>query len=519
MKKNHSRTIKTIDLRFKVSIIILIYFTIYNTVLSQNIPQIQPNSNIDYPSFINKEVNYFEYKNKKIIETLINKWNNGNSRFVIAHFGDSHVQPDYFTGTVRDKLQKIKGNAGRGMIFPYSLAKTYSQHDYTSSYKGNWNTANSIQIPPRLPVGLSGFTGHTKERNASFTITSKKLLSKGKKIVKIYCETTGNNYSLKVQSGNDTCLIKLDTISTKKPYIQITLNNIDTNITFTINKSNTNDNVFILYGIVIENPSDGVLYHNLGVGGACFSGLLYQKKFENEFPSLNSDLVVCDWGGNDFMYKNSVEPELEHTMIKTIKKIRNSSPNSVILLTSAQDINKKGKNITAAKQYAKLARKVAMENDCLFYDWFVVSGGGKSMDLWHENNIASKDNVHLNVKGYKLKGELFAEAFLKSVNQQLLRDSLLFKHDKYYLQDSINQIIKIDSSKQALDQNLTKIKEIKTTQGYKNTKRNIIHKVKKGETLRSIGLKYKVSLSDLKKWNSLKSDKINIGKKIIVKIK
>lgn len=41
--------------------------------------------------------------------------------------------------------------------------------------------------------------------------------------------------------------------------------------------------------------------------------------------------------------------------------------------------------------------------------------------------------------------------------------------------------------------------------------RRIAHKVKKGEWLSSIAKKYKVSISDLKKWNKLKSDKIKIG--------
>lgn len=44
-----------------------------------------------------------------------------------------------------------------------------------------------------------------------------------------------------------------------------------------------------------------------------------------------------------------------------------------------------------------------------------------------------------------------------------------------------------------------------------------IHVIKKGETLSSIAQKYKVSVSDLKKWNNLKSDKILEGGKLIIK--
>lgn len=45
------------------------------------------------------------------------------------------------------------------------------------------------------------------------------------------------------------------------------------------------------------------------------------------------------------------------------------------------------------------------------------------------------------------------------------------------------------------------------------------HKVKKKQTLSSISRKYKCSISDLKKWNNLTSDKLKIGQILIVQIK
>lgn len=46
---------------------------------------------------------------------------------------------------------------------------------------------------------------------------------------------------------------------------------------------------------------------------------------------------------------------------------------------------------------------------------------------------------------------------------------------------------------------------------------NQYHKVKSGETLGSISRKYGVSISNLKKWNGLRSDVIHPGKKLVVK--
>jgi len=48
----------------------------------------------DYPDIINITRNYLEFNNLNI-KSFVSKYDNNKSRFVIAHFGDSHIQPDY----------------------------------------------------------------------------------------------------------------------------------------------------------------------------------------------------------------------------------------------------------------------------------------------------------------------------------------------------------------------------------------------------------------------------------------
>ena len=51
----------------------------------------------------------------------------------IVHIGDSHIQADYFSGMLRMCLQKQFGNAGRGLIFPYKVAKTNEPYNYLTT--------------------------------------------------------------------------------------------------------------------------------------------------------------------------------------------------------------------------------------------------------------------------------------------------------------------------------------------------------------------------------------------------
>ena len=78
--------------------------------------------------FINNNRNFLEFNNLNL-NPFIEKFKN-KKKFIVAHFGDSHIQPDHLTGYIRKELQNLNGDGGRGMIFPYSIAKTYSQADF-----------------------------------------------------------------------------------------------------------------------------------------------------------------------------------------------------------------------------------------------------------------------------------------------------------------------------------------------------------------------------------------------------
>ena len=61
---------------------------------------------------------------------------NGSLKKVkILQIGDSHIQPDNFSGETRRKLQSQYGNGGRGLVFPYTLGKNkWSKRFYSYIY-------------------------------------------------------------------------------------------------------------------------------------------------------------------------------------------------------------------------------------------------------------------------------------------------------------------------------------------------------------------------------------------------
>ena len=93
-----------------------------------------------------------------------------NEQAVVVHIGDSHVQPGVITQPLREWLQSEAGNAGKGMIFPYRLAKSNGPAGYISHCDTPWVYGRNATVKRPLPTGVSGFTLWSANPSASFTI-------------------------------------------------------------------------------------------------------------------------------------------------------------------------------------------------------------------------------------------------------------------------------------------------------------------------------------------------------------
>lgn len=391
-------------------------FTLSSILISCSTREITQQVQPHWPNNIDYSANQLEFVNSKTLGSLGRKWKDFDSIISIAHFGDSHIQPGWQIGPLRDSLQAIRGNAGRGMIFPYSIAKTYSQEDYQSSFTGSWKTANSIQLTPKIPLGISGFVAKTSDKHAQINFKFKEKFALDQLSAKVLFKAVNGSYELTLISGSQQQTISASP-DVKTQIADFRLRDHNKNLTLII-KTNDDNAEFELHGIHLSNlNSVGVIYHNLGVGGAPYQALLQQKLFEQQFPILNADLVILDWGTNNLIYKNQIDGNLEREIRQTIKKVRQMNPNTAILLTSVQEANYKGNNITASAQYAELIKRIAKEENTLFYDWYKISGGHGSINLWRAKGFASKDGIHLNGKGYRIRAKLLGDALIQALEK------------------------------------------------------------------------------------------------------
>lgn len=111
---------------------------------------------------------------------------------------------------------------------------------------------------------------------------------------------------------------------------------------------------------------------------------------------------------------------------------------------------------------------------------------------------------------------------LRDVNPQYLHDIIPGTERTYILQIPHNYSMQfvekekdIYAYKDSIFFNATNIKKIKESGGSGDGQR-IIHKVKKGETLGAIALKYRTSVSNIRRWNNIKGNTIRIGQRLTI---
>ncbi len=467
-----------------------------------------------YP-FIRYHYNIFQWSDYKAIEPMVQSMKNvGSRKLKVIHFGDSHVQADIFTHEIRTRLQKVFGEGGRGMVFPYSAARTHPGSDYTTTFTGLWESAKNVQFQPKLDIGISGVTIKTFDKKATFTIRfAPNPQHANNKILKIYRKYSENSYDLKILPGGvQQSAVYVNTkLNPDKPFVEVELPKASDNLTFYIYQSEKNQTFFECHGISFETPENqGILYHSVGINGAGFLSILRQNLMDQQIADMQPDILVIDLGGNDY-YAGINEPMYEYNLRAIINRFKNAAPNSTIIISCSHDLYRGGLSIPEVGKAQAIAKRVAFDTQSVFFDYYNVSGGRYSMLEWHKNNLCQWDRVHLNFPGYKLRGELYANAYLNTYHQILL-NGIFDKSDLSLVVLNKEEPKKIPT---ALVENTHshKKEEVKIV---KKVPVKAWHRVNKGEYLSMIADKYEVTVTDIQKWNFIRGNTIYAGQYLTI---
>lgn len=478
--------------------------------------------------FLHPEANVIQNYGDHVMDDVRRAWNQSDSSaFVIAHFGDEHIQGDMLSGQLQKILQAEQGNGGWGMLQPTSVARTFSSVYYTSSHKGTWRYDIASRMTPSIPRGLSGMVAKTADEHAELSFAFQEKMLQNPMRLQIFC-SPNKSFDLLWVSDTDTVLIQPSSMDAEASYIEASIPPFDREFSLMCKKTSEDQTGFVFHGANLLYAEDaGLVYHSLGVEGSGYAGILNAEEFSPQLSSLDPDMVILDFAIAELSGRDVLGPSTKTNISRTIAKVKRACPNAAILLMSAQDMYRgKQENMAVTEEYSALLQEIAKEKGCLFYDWFWASGGRTSILEWRKRSLAGVHLVSLTPRGYRLKAEMLGEALLVAFTDT---SNQPFEVDVEAFQEA--QIDRLRDFQTLEVATSTTTQEVATTNSNiradsppvvepgsaRSASRSskITHVVSAGEFLGAIAKRYNVGLSQILEWNNLtESSILAIGQRL-----
>jgi len=333
----------------------------------------------------------------------------------ILHLGDSHIQGDFMTREVRNRMQAAFGNAGRGFVFPYRVAGTNGPGDYQSASEGRWVVRNRLRDhTAESQVGLSGYALESEQGSAGLTL---RMLPESGNFSKVYifsADMEANAGALLVydpDTGQEAeLLISGDCYGIyffSQPVSQALVGR----------RPGYAGSRLCIDGFSLENELSGVLYHSIGVNGATFSNFTRAGRFWSEMVAIYPDLIILSFGTNEAQTSAGVQ-DLYNQIDRFMQQLKQTCPNAGVLLTTPADSFLKGKAPNPHLETAREAiRAYASDHGYACWDLYSIGGGASSAISWRDHGLLSHDKVHFSKAGYTAQGKLLYTGLVQGYNE------------------------------------------------------------------------------------------------------
>lgn len=351
-------------------------------------------------------------------EQLMNLYNRQEDQLInqvpIIHYGDSHIQGGYLTEVVRRRLQKVFGNAGRGLVVPLKMANTNEPRDYSISSQNRFDATKITQrgtLTYEPGVGGIAINASLPVFNISvYDVPEDTMDYKFNRIVVFHDSLapmiTAKNELIVDDYGSDIFYNYTTNIELAKPTKEVEL------YTYISDKFANGP----LYAFSLENNNDGILYHSIGVNGACFLHWGLRGQVAKQSKALNPQLIIISMGANEAAGRNFIEAVFLHEVDTFVAQLREVNPNTPILITAPAEAMRRTRNgFVPNNNYALIAKALksyCAQNKLAFLDLFNIMGGEQSAKTMDNAKLMQRDKLHFTIEGYNLLGVVIYNAII-----------------------------------------------------------------------------------------------------------
>ncbi|NTV25540.1 MAG: hypothetical protein HGB01_04960 [Chlorobiaceae bacterium] len=327
----------------------------------------------------------------------------------IAWFGDSLIEGDLITQTLRELLQNdFGGRYGVGFV-PFRSVTAGFRTSATATSRGSWREVSFRDAKAGAPLFFSGHLfysggGDFELRDNTVKDSSQvvqKWLLCGRSTSPVQVAVNGRMQYIDAPGRFNRIL--LDSSAGNRIRVRVPAGSLP------------------LYGVSSE-PEYGVVVDNFSFRG--ISGFELAKLDDELLDDISRsgqyDLVVIQYGVNVmFRSRDTNYDYYFRGMSPVVRRLRERMPDSEFLLVSCSDrafrYGTEWKTAIGLDSLLQVQARIAYDNRITFFNLYQSMGGNGTIVRWAEDEprLAAKDYIHASPRGASLLGRHLFDAFMK----------------------------------------------------------------------------------------------------------
>lgn len=341
----------------------------------------------------------------------------------VVQIGDSHIQADFLSGRVRERLQALFGGASCGLVFPHALARSNSPVWLRAEPSGSWNARSALSRSLR-GAGLSGFLAESADSTAALDLRwrrgatwTKGLLLRERDSLACPLEWAGDDTTswsfLPGGAGP-----RPDTLAFPAP---------QTALRIRVRPERDGEGALrpcrLGFSALVPTPP-GLRWLQAGANGARHT---HWNRVDSLLPDLaliRPDLVVVSLGTNEAFQAGLTDSVAISEFVRLWDRIDSAVPGVPILVTGPPDASRRIRRRRyvpheGVARMAALLDSATAERGIAWWDLRRAMGGAGAMERWYARGLAASDRVHYSAAGYRLQADLLVEALLDGLDEPL----------------------------------------------------------------------------------------------------
>ncbi|MBP5420280.1 MAG: hypothetical protein J6Y72_10770 [Bacteroidales bacterium] len=331
----------------------------------------------------------------------------------IIHYGDSQIEGDRISGTLRRRLQKMFGGGGPGLVplqqpIPRASISQSISDSVSMKYAGGMIGSRG----QHNRYGAMAQMCHIVRDTLTFSLTQ--YHSKSIQRVKLFVGAIDSAFSAST-NGVRKNLGKTHKIHTLTWQLPKSTNNIRMALRGTAD----------IYGIALDG-GNGVSLTNIPMRGSdgTFFSRIDGHEMKQMLRELDTRFIIMEFGGNALpMLKDSSSVRKYSKFFGLqIDHMKTACPESDIMVIGPADMSIKIDGVLQTypllPYLVECMKGVCMEKNAAFWNMYEVMGGRNSMPAWvaHQPIWAAPDYIHFSSRGAERISDLLWQSLMNYYN-------------------------------------------------------------------------------------------------------